>query len=418
MGHGEVDARRIGRVVLATLFGIAIALAAALLLTNASSGSAATPVVCAPTPNPAGTGYWTTFGDATWTADGLQTSSQSDPSQPYGVTCGGASVYGNALPTTDPSRISALSFDFNPNQTGPSGTSPRLIVCFSDGSSQCDSNGSLAPTVWTANTWTHVDGFSPPTGLNAAWTNAGGTCGTTYNTTWGAIVACHPGASITIVAVVNDSGSHYTSGEQVLLNNLTVNNVVAHGSPPVFGKSAEVAPATGHVMVRRPGAKRYRELKTVGNLPYGTLVNAGRGNLKIIAAKRGAGTQSGNFYDGSFKVTQGRDGFVQAALVGGPSHCRSREVGRAASGRSFSLWGHVHGHFRTRGHYGSASVRGTVWFTQNLCDGTFFHVVKGTLRIHDFTRHRVVILRAGHSYLAPARPKKRPTDSDGDHDGD
>src|SRR5579859_6644579 len=101
MGHGEMNAKRIGRVVLATLFGIALAVAAAMLLSTAPSGSAASPVVCAPTPTPAGTGDWTQFGNATWTADGLLTSSQSDPSQPYGVTCGGASVYGTALPTSD-----------------------------------------------------------------------------------------------------------------------------------------------------------------------------------------------------------------------------------------------------------------------------------------------------------------------------
>jgi hypothetical protein len=384
------------------LFGIAIAVAAAMLLTTAPNGSAAAPVVCAPTPSPSGTGYWTPFGNATWTADGLQTSSKNDPSQPYGVSCGGAAVYGSALPTTDPHHITALSFDFNPNQTGPSGTSPRLVVCFSDGSSQCDSNGSLAPSHWIANRWTHVDGFSQPPGPDATWTNAGGSCGTTFDTTWSAIVACHPGASVTLVAVVNDSGSIYPRGEQVLLNNLTINNVIAHASPPVFGQSAEVAPAAGRVKVKPPGARRFHEVRTVARLPYGTLVNATGGNLQIIAAKRGAGTQSGNFSDGSFKLSQGKDGYVTASLSGRPSRCKSTKSGSTARSR-FTLWGHVHGHFRTRGHYGSASVRGTLWLTQELCAGTFFHVVHGVLRIHDFTRHRVVILRAGHSYLAPSR---------------
>ena len=42
--------------------------------------------------------------------------------------------------------------------------------------------------------------------------------------------------------------------------------------------------------------------------------------------------------------------------------------------------------------------------------------MEGVLRIRDFTRHRTVILHAGHSYLAP-RPVPKPTDTF-DHDGD
>src|SRR6516164_2448011 len=54
---------------------------------------------------------------------------------------------------TDPNSIKTLSFDFNANQTGGSGGSPRMVVQFSDGG-----NGQLRPLTWTANTWTTVDG--------------------------------------------------------------------------------------------------------------------------------------------------------------------------------------------------------------------------------------------------------------------
>ena len=36
-------------------------------------------------------------------------------------------------PTSDPHQITALSYDFNPDRAGPSGVSPRLVACFSDG---------------------------------------------------------------------------------------------------------------------------------------------------------------------------------------------------------------------------------------------------------------------------------------------
>ena len=405
--------------------GLRWALAAAVVGAVGSGGlvvavtsvfAAGSSVVCAPVPNPSGTGYWTPFGNATWTANGLLTSSKAAPSQPYGVSCGGATVYGSALPTNNPNAVTALSFDFNPNQTGPSGDSPRLVVCFSDGSN-CDSNGDITPTQWTAGVWTHFDAFAP--GTSDTWNNSGGSCGAKSQLTWSGVIACHPGATVTQVALVNDSGSRYPTGEQVLLNNLTFNNVVAHDQPPVFGRQAEIAPLTGSVSVKQPGSKHFTQVKTIMALRYGAVVQATGGNLQVIAAKPGSGFESGEFYDGGFNLTQGHDGIVQAALTGRPNSCPTTPISLAhdAAGKTFKLWGHVKGKYRTRGHYGSASVQGTIWLTEERCDGTFFHVVEGVLRIRDFTLHKTVILRAGHSYLAPNQPPDT-FDHDGDYDND
>lgn len=403
--HGRQYKRQVG--ILAVL---AVCVTAAL--SGVTTVSAAGPsTVCAPVPTPNTASYWTPFGDSQWTASGLLTQSRSVPSNPYGVSCGGASVYGSSLPTTNSNRITALAFDFNPSLSGASGDSPRLVVCFSDGSN-CSSNGSVAPTQWQAGTWTHFDGL-----VQTGWSSTGGKCGNVYNQTWTAMIACHSGAGISQVAVVNDSGSLYGSGETVLLNNLTVNNVVAHATAPVLGKRATVAPTSGAVRVKRPGAHRFRTVKTVTSLPYGSLVDALGGHLQVIAAKPGGGTQSGQFYGGSFQMTQSGTGYVQASLANHAAGCASDHAATTARARSFSLWGHVKGHYRTRGAYGSASVRGTIWFTQNRCDGTYFHVVEGKLWIRDFTRHRSVVLTAGHSYLAPSA-LPRHTDHDGDHDGD
>jgi hypothetical protein len=101
------------------------------------------------------------------------------------------------------------------------GGSPRLVVTFSDGG-----NGQLRPLTWAAGTWATEDGIA--TGTD--WDNAGGTCGFAYGTTWTAIKACHAGARITAIFVVNDSGWLYPpAGEQVILDNITVNDVVASG---------------------------------------------------------------------------------------------------------------------------------------------------------------------------------------------
>jgi hypothetical protein len=381
-----------------------------LLVTPGAGTAAGNTIVCAPVPSPSGTGYWTPFGDGQWTATGLQTTSQPDSSQPFGVTCGGASVYGPALPTTDPSQITALSFDFVPSASGPSGSSPRLIVCFSDGTN-CDSNGNLAPSSWTAGQSTHVDGFAP----GASWGNEGGTCGSKVVGSFSAVIACHPGTTVTQVAVVNDSGIQYPAGEQVVLNNMTVNNVIAHDTPPILGQQAEIAPLSGSVLVRPPGKKHFVRVKTIQPLRYGAVVHATKGHIQVIAATPGGGFQSGQFYAGGFNLTQLHNGYVQAQLTGKPTGCSTEKPkANIARKKTLSLWGHVKGHYSTRGNYGSASVRGTIWLTENRCDGTYFHVREGTLRIRDFVKHKTIILHAGHSYLA-----RRPVHADTfDHDGD
>jgi hypothetical protein len=327
------------------------------------------------------------------------TTSKADPAQPYGVTCGGASLFGTGLPTTDPHQVTALSFDFNPQFSGPIGHSPRLVVCFSDGAG-CDSNGSLGPVQWTANTFTHVDGFAPSDGATNVWSNSGGTCGSTYNTTWSAIISCHPGATITEVVVVNDAGSQYPAGAQVVFNNLTFNNVTANATQPILAQTATVVPVSGTVLVKKPGSKRFVPVKTVTTLHYGATVNTNNGRLRIFASKgRHGGTQNGVFYGGTFKLTQNTTGLVQAALTGHPTACGGGPVAHTAATR-FRLFSHVSGKFKTRGRYGSAAVVGTIWVTQELCSGTFFHVYQGTIKVRDFTRHKTIILHAGHSYLA------------------
>jgi ferric-dicitrate binding protein FerR (iron transport regulator) len=68
-----------------------------------------------------------------------------------------------------------------------------------------------------------------------------------------------------------------------------------------------------------------------------------------------------------------------------------------------SLWGNGKGKFRTNGKYSSATVRGTVWLTQDECDGTLTKVTRGTVRVRDLKRKKTVTVKAGHSYLARAQ---------------
>jgi hypothetical protein len=40
---------------------------------------------------------------------------------------------------------------------------------------------------------------------------------------------------------------------------------------------------------------------------------------------------------------------------------------------------------------------------EDRCDGTLTRVETGTVHVHDFGRHRTVVVHAGHSYRARAR---------------
>jgi hypothetical protein len=52
-------------------------------------------------------------------------------------------------------------------------------------------------------------------------------------------------------------------------------------------------------------------------------------------------------------------------------------------------------------------VRGTRWLTLDRCDGTLTRVTNGAVVVRDYRRHRNVVVRAGHSYLAKAKPARR-----------
>ena len=67
------------------------------------------------------------------------------------------------------------------------------------------------------------------------------------------------------------------------------------------------------------------------------------------------------------------------------------------------LWGNATGRFRTRGRFAAAAVRGTVWLTEDRCDGTLIRVRSGRVQVTDTVRNRRITLRAGQSYLARRR---------------
>jgi hypothetical protein len=193
-------------------------------------------------------------------------------------------------------------------------------------------------------------------------------------------------------------------------------------SPPEPGKSVVVGVVSGQVFVTSRAGKRTR-LTGSANIPVGAQVDTRKGRVRLTSAATGAGTttQTADFYQGAFKVKQslprgnraaalttditlaGETSRSQCASARGASAAAVSKKKKGAHAVLGKLWGNGKGKFRTNGKYSSATVRGTIWLTQDRCDGTLTTVKRGSVSVRDVKRRKTVTVTAGHSYLARAR---------------
>jgi uncharacterized repeat protein (TIGR01451 family) len=187
---------------------------------------------------------------------------------------------------------------------------------------------------------------------------------------------------------------------------------------PVLSVSADVAPVSGTILVRLPGSSVFVSLSSAENIPMGSTIDATHGTVAITVALPDGTAETGDFYDGEFVVTQAADGRVFETLTGGSfvgcpvpgkahKHKKKSQLVAAVAKKKPAtvvrqLWGNAHGDFTTKGRYGSAAVSGTIWLTQDRCDGTYFKVTKDTIVVvafaHPSKQHN---LKQGQSILVP-----------------
>jgi hypothetical protein len=185
---------------------------------------------------------------------------------------------------------------------------------------------------------------------------------------------------------------------------------------PRQGVSVVVAAASGTVRIRTPGAARFERLRAAGRVPLGSVLDARRGRVRLVSAIGAQGAvQSGVFWGSRFRATQSRHGGGMTTLtLRGPElrACGAEQAHGSAVAlasakkrrRHRSLWVRDHhGRFRTHGHDSVATARGTAWVTRETCAGTLTRVRDGSVSVRDLVRHRRVLVRAGHSYLAHRR---------------
>jgi uncharacterized repeat protein (TIGR01451 family) len=187
-------------------------------------------------------------------------------------------------------------------------------------------------------------------------------------------------------------------------------------APPVLRSSVVLRPVAGRVLIRVPGSSKFRLLSSAINVPLGSTIDARSGTVSLTVALPKGGSQTGRFYDGQFVLTQSANGTTIATLTGGsfagcPAAPKSGKKKRGALITTAKkkpntvirqLWGNAHGNYTTKGRYGSASVSGTIWLTQDRCDGTFVRVTKDSVTVvafaHPKKKHKI---RQGHQILVP-----------------
>ncbi len=178
--------------------------------------------------------------------------------------------------------------------------------------------------------------------------------------------------------------------------------------PPTPGQTVNATPLGGEVLVKVTGTPQFVPLSVPSLVPVGSQFDATKGRVELTAARAGGITDTSLFYDGTFEVSQPTPtALAELRLISGDfSVCSLPSLSAADKNRRRvrRLWGSGKGKFRTRGKYSSATVRGTIWKTEDRCDGTLTQVQDGSVTVRDFGRKRDFVVRAGKSYLAEQLP--------------
>ena len=190
-----------------------------------------------------------------------------------------------------------------------------------------------------------------------------------------------------------------------------VNVCKAAMSTPATTLVENVRPS-GQVFIKKGG--KFVPLTDFEVVPLGTELDTRKGKVELTSPDG----STGNFYGGIFKLgaeKQQKTTFVVIVLTGGNfAGCQKYKRTISAAGKAKPkpasksirhVWGDAKGHFRTKGKFASATVRGTLWLTNDVCGGTWVHVRRGVVDVYDFVLRKHVSTPAGKSYLAKPKTK-------------
>jgi len=159
------------------------------------------------------------------------------------------------------------------------------------------------------------------------------------------------------------------------------------------------------VLVRLAHTKKFVPLTSLEQIPVGSELDTIHGKVKLTTSAGGKKTQSADFYQGRFIFTQKKAKKpITVLTLSEPLACPKKHFAEAsAKKKKRHLWGSGKGKFRTKGKSASATVRGTIWLTQDTCTTTLVHVKRGVVDVFDFAKNKHFLVKAGHTYVAHAR---------------
>jgi hypothetical protein len=177
--------------------------------------------------------------------------------------------------------------------------------------------------------------------------------------------------------------------------------------PPVAGKTVNVKLVSGTVKIKRPGRKHYVKLTAEAQIPVGSSIDTRSGRIEITAAQGQGKTASADFFDGLFRLTQtkGAKPLATLTLIEKLTGCKAKGTASTAAKKKKKrrLWGDGKGRFTTKGKHSAATVVGTKWLVEDRCTSTLTRVARGKVKVRDFAKHKTVLVKKGHRYIARAK---------------
>jgi sugar lactone lactonase YvrE len=223
-----------------------------------------------------------------------------------------------------------------------------------------------------------------------------------------------PGLAAPNTVAISSAGQIYVLGSNRVSRYTETGG--ANLPPPQTGTSANVQPVDGVVRVKSPGSNQFVTLTAGQQIPIGSIVDVTKGTIDLTTTADDTSTQTARFFEGVFKLNQPKtkNPVTELQLFGSNFKKACKPTSRRASASATKkkrvvrhLWGSGKGKFRTKGRYGSASIRGTTWLTQDRCDGTLVRVTEGSVTVRDIPKKKNVIVAAPKSYLAKAPVPRR-----------
>jgi hypothetical protein len=349
-----------------------------------------------------------------------------------GWSGGGCSGTGTCQVTMDADKAVTATFSQVPSDTPAASTGPPLA----DGSTRAAFSGSVNPNGLPTTAYFQY-------GLDKRYTNPGSSGPSYTQSTPGHLVgsdtSAHP-VSATVSGLLPNAVYHVrlvafnSKGTTFGPDRTLVTLRSAPPAPPVLGQSFNAAPVSGVVYL--VVGNTLIPLTQNTKIPAGAILDTRHGSLSLVSASGGVTVASdarshktkkvktftGTFGGAVFQVTQTKSGSSKGqttlSLVEGragvPSYASCKARGDADAHVALSsrilqtLRSRASGRYRTRGRYAAGTVRGTAWTTADRCDGTLIAVQQHSVLVTDLVKHKTILVRAGHHYLAkpPASRKQ------------